>query len=314
MTIIVDSRTAPSRGRFEAFRAALDSALPPSSKLLDLSDDARGTMRGWTLGPTAVLMKLNLTADKARIAQRLSVASGGSGPERVSVAVNTRGTAVSESRGVAYRGRGLRLLDTSSDFQIHFSGAGEAIAYEIDTAVAGLTVDMVRQAFGRVEASPVQDLMRRHLVGMVRSLDTIEPAAAMALGGATADLVRALVLSVSPRDHDRRHAAAETLRHRIENYVHANLHDSTLTPARVAAVHHLSLRYLYRLLSDTGRTPAEWIMELRLARACADLRKTSSTVSAVAQRYGFKDHSHFSRRFKNAYGITPSEFARLEHR
>jgi AraC-like DNA-binding protein len=267
-------------------------------------------LRAWTLGPSAVLMRLDLAAESARIVQRVDVAAGGTVPERISVAVNTRGTALSTSRQVEYAGRGLRLLDTSADFEIRFAGDSQAVAYEIDTVAAGLDVDSVRRACGRVEASPVRDLVRRHVLGMVRPLETMDAASAIALGGATADIVRSLVLSVSPRDADRRRAAAESLRARVEDFVLAHLHDPSLTPASLAAAHHVSLRQLYLVLSDTGRTPAEWIMQLRLERAGEALRGTSDTVSTVAQRCGFKDHSHFTRRFKNAYGVTPTEFAR----
>jgi AraC-like DNA-binding protein len=310
MAVVADSRTAPSHERFEAFRAGLDAALPPTSSLVELTPDAHGALHAWHITPSATLLRLQLAAERARMVQKLSAASGGTAPEQTSVAVAVTGLAVTESLGTQEQGRTLRVLDTSTAFQNTFKGDSEVIAFEVDTARVGLTVDSVRRATGRAQESPLHDLVRRHLIGMVAPVEVMEPDAASILANATADLVRALVMSISPRAYDRRRAAAETLRARIEDYVRLHLGDADLTPARLAQVHHVSLRYLYQMLSSTGRTPAEWMMDLRLERARADLCASSVTVSSVAQRWGFRDHSHFTRRFKSAYGMTPTDFAR----
>ena len=68
------------------------------------------------------------------------------------------------------------------------------------------------------------------------------------------------------------------------------------------------VRTLQQLFSDAGTTVSSWIRERRL-KACyralssADL---SETVTEVAFRWGFNDAAHFSRRFKEAFGVTPS--------
>ena len=258
MTVVADSRTVPPHERFEAFRAGLDAALPPTSSLVELTPDAHGALHAWQLTPSATLLRLQLAAERARMVQKPSAASGGTAPEQVSVAVATAGLAVTESLGMQEQGRRLRLLDTSTAFQNTFTGRSEVIAFEVDTARVGLTVDSVRRVTGRARESPLHDLVRRHLIGMVAPAEVMEPDVALALSTATEDLVRALVLSISPRASDRRRAAAETLRARIEDYVRLHLGDADLTPARVAQVHHVSLRHLYQVLSGTGRTPAEW--------------------------------------------------------
>lgn len=122
-------------------------------------------------------------------------------------------------------------------------------------------------------------------------------------------LVRAMV---SAQAGGRR--ARDDLEHslwlRITHFVREHLTDPDLTPAEVAKAHHISLRHLYVLFAGREQTPSEWIVRLRLEAARADLVAGASNIAATAHRYGFKDASHFARRFKAAYGVTPREWQR----
>ena len=94
----------------------------------------------------------------------------------------------------------------------------------------------------------------------------------------------------------------------LREYIEGNLYDPRLCASTIAAAHGISVRTLQQVFSDAGTTVSSWIRERRL-KACyralssADL---SETVTAVAFRWGFNDAAHFSRRFKEAFGVTPS--------
>ncbi len=65
------------------------------------------------------------------------------------------------------------------------------------------------------------------------------------------------------------------------------------------------MRRLYLLLSDAGLSLEQWLITERLAKArriLASARYDRLTVAAVAARCGFSSPSHFSRRFRAAYG------------
>ena len=310
MATVLDSNEFSSADRSEAFRAALSDALIAPTKLLDMAGDAHGALSVWPLSGEIMLMDHRFsTREQLRIARMPRALLRESNPERVSLAVGPTGFCFTNHRGFQATGRKeLRLTDLTSDYEIVLSGEVRTVACEIELSRLGMSVDTVRNAVPTISLSPLHDLMRRHLLELARSADGLSPNTLAIAGSGTAELVRALIHSVSTRDKDRRGALAETMPARIDDYVRRHLGDPDLTPAGIAAVHNISLRYLYVLLSDQAETPAEWIMTRRLSAAKDHLRHGTANVSTTAKRWGFKDHSHFTRRFKAAYGLTPAEY------
>ena len=102
----------------------------------------------------------------------------------------------------------------------------------------------------------------------------------------------------------------------IRTYIQQHIDDSGLNPDQIAAALNISVRQLFKVCAQADFSIEQWIINLRLERARAELvRPAAATppIAAVARRVGFVDASHFSRRFKAAYGISPREW-RLLHR
>ncbi len=71
----------------------------------------------------------------------------------------------------------------------------------------------------------------------------------------------------------------------------------------------ISERHLRRhIRSSLGCSLREWLDERRLTDAVSLLR-TNKTFKEVAHDLGFKQQSHFTRKFKERYGMNPSEFS-----
>ena len=58
----------------------------------------------------------------------------------------------------------------------------------------------------------------------------------------------------------------------------------------------------------TGETPIAYLVNLRLARAGALLRRGDETVTSVAYKVGFTDSNYFTRRFHEMFGVAPSDY------
>ncbi|VGO23559.1 response regulator transcription factor [Pontiella sulfatireligans] len=72
---------------------------------------------------------------------------------------------------------------------------------------------------------------------------------------------------------------------------------------------NVGLRTLSRKLKAlTGLTPAKMIWNVRLKKAAALLASSELRVTDIAYDVGFSDAAHFSRYFKQFYGMSPSEY------
>jgi AraC-like DNA-binding protein len=80
-------------------------------------------------------------------------------------------------------------------------------------------------------------------------------------------------------------------------------------PALLARECGVSLRTLQRHFRKTYQTTAsDWLRKMRMREAYARLQE-GFRVKEVAIDLGYKQMSHFSRDFKAAFGITPSELS-----
>ncbi|WP_306336563.1 helix-turn-helix domain-containing protein [Streptomyces sp. KL118A] len=101
-----------------------------------------------------------------------------------------------------------------------------------------------------------------------------------------------------------------TLLLQVQSHIRRHLRDPGLNPDSIAAAHHISTRYLHRLFQDQGLTVSSWIRRLRLERcrrALANPTLAAVPVGAIAARWGFAQPAVFTRAFRAAYGLTPSE-------
>ncbi len=92
-----------------------------------------------------------------------------------------------------------------------------------------------------------------------------------------------------------------------------HLRDPNLTPDTIATTLAVSPRHLYRVCAHANLQLEPWIISCRLEHAKAELahhRAQHRSIATIARRWGFKDPTHFTRRFRAAYGMLPSEWRR----
>jgi AraC-like DNA-binding protein len=83
-----------------------------------------------------------------------------------------------------------------------------------------------------------------------------------------------------------------------------------LSEGTIAAAHLVSVRALHSAVDGLGMTLGGYIRRRRLARSYDDLLVGSDPVSVVARRWAFASPAHFSRVFRDRYGIPPSKLRR----
>ncbi len=82
--------------------------------------------------------------------------------------------------------------------------------------------------------------------------------------------------------------------------------------SQIASAMCMSSRQLYRKINAlTNNTPTVYIQRIKIKKAKSLLDGDSQmSFGEIADRCGFSDYSNFVRTFKNAYGVTPTEYRR----
>jgi AraC family transcriptional regulator, positive regulator of tynA and feaB len=313
VTVVFDAATLAPRERLEALNAAIARTDIPQE--IRCGDGVLGAHRieFHQLGLGASLMRnsgscllVNRTAHHVRM----------SAPEIVSMGLMVRGRA---RLSTAYTERPieqghLTLVNTARPYSLaqDCTGQPEHVSLMMDLERLGLPLDVVHAAAPALCSSPLYELVRNHFAQLSRlSADLPEPAQGR-LGWATVQLVRSLVTTAAG---DARGAGAlhDSLVVRVKSFIDDHLGDPGIGPDEIAAAHHISVRHLYTQWSRGGEPGAlaEWIMGRRLDRArgrLADPDCAELAIGAVARESGFVNMTHFSRRFRQAYGISPREW------
>jgi transcriptional regulator GlxA family with amidase domain len=66
--------------------------------------------------------------------------------------------------------------------------------------------------------------------------------------------------------------------------------------------------FLRYFLKATGYSPIQYLLKIRISRACQILRESDMPLYEVSGFCGFRDSNYFSRSFKNSTGMTAKEF------
>ena len=158
---------------------------------------------------------------------------------------------------------------------------------------AGERVRHVFSAAGAGRLASVDETQR----SLLRHLARWHSAAAAAKPGA-----RAPAGKVSP--------LRPSMLQRISDFIDANL-AADISLRALAELCAMSVEHFLRSFrAATGKTPYQYVLELRLAKAALLLKSDPAPVSAIAPECGFRNLSHFSLRFRAHFGTSPSQFRR----
>jgi AraC-like DNA-binding protein len=312
--LLLDTTEVPRADRADAFADAMRAMSSPCRvDLRDPSDEMRVRMSVWPYGPSTLVRTDATRFRMARTARHVRM----DGEPAIGVSFQSAGHGEFAQFGheQLVRGDDLMLVDMGSPYAFGCAHGGGARLFIVPAERLGLPTDLVRAAAPRLRASPLHDVVHRHLEEVAASVERLsgDPGAA-SLGAATVELVRALVVSASGDDRHRAEVRENSLLARVRAFVRQRLADPRLTADVIAAAHNVSVRRLYALCAEAGLSLEQWIITERLEAARSALISPAGlhrTIAATARACGFADASHFSRRFRNAYGVTPREWQRI---
>ena len=115
-----------------------------------------------------------------------------------------------------------------------------------------------------------------------------------------------MVIDVQRLQHDR-----DAIRD-VQKYIRDHM-DEPLNRERLAAVAGFSVPHLHRIFTGAvGESIACYVRRQRMERAGRKLRMGAVDITGVALAAGYDSHAAFSKAFKQHFGISPSEFRRLD--
>lgn len=126
-------------------------------------------------------------------------------------------------------------------------------------------------------------------------------------------VMRSLQLSLAASGRQFVFGARQRLMHQAKFFVDKNLRDPDLDLHQIAQALNCSARYLHTVFAEEGTTITKYIWSARLDLCHHELARTPKeemSVTDVAFSCGFNSSSHFSRTFKEKFGVSPSKIRR----
>ena len=313
MAVVCDTSSVPVDDRAEFWMASSSALFVPLECRARDPASFHGLLRAGTLGPLG-LSSLEVAPHTIRRTRRLAVGTNGD-RYKLSLLLGGRALVVQDGRETILSPGDFALYDCARPYTIVGVTGFRMIVCVLPHAVLGLEPERVaRLTATRIPGGDGIGWVLAPFLERVANLAIRDevPETHERLAASVVDLVESLCISMVGGDHPglRSLSRAELLL-RARAYAQAHLGDPSLSPAEIANASHVSKRYLHKLFEEDGTTVARWIRRGRLEgcrRDLADPGHRDETVTTIAARWGLTNPGHLSRLFRDAYGVTPTEY------
>jgi AraC-like DNA-binding protein len=122
------------------------------------------------------------------------------------------------------------------------------------------------------------------------------------------------LLAALIREHRHAHQEHPSPRQKVAQtiaYMKQHLNRSLQLDTLAALANVSRSRYVDLFKQQTGYTPIDYFIRLRMHRACQLLDTTSMSVKTVAAELGYEDPLYFSRLFRTVNDLSPQAYRRL---
>jgi AraC-like DNA-binding protein len=310
VAVVLDTSGLPPSRRADAVAEVIrfSSCVPTRVVYNCPVDEVSAQFEYFTFGDTRLLTSRNSSQGLITTPALLK----GVESDLLVVSVKLTGTAtLTQAPGRLLGGGDLFVTGLWRPFEF-FDQGGASTAFYISLDRLRLPRDYAARAGQALHLSPMASQLQRHFQILLRDADAISqsPAASM-IGQATTDLVRAALVAGVDEEPFRPGSREQNLVAVAKSYISQHLAEPDLGAEPIARALFISVRQVYKLWETEPGSLGQWILERRLEAARRELtspRRRNLTIAAIAGRWGFVDATHFSRRFRRAYGMSPREW------
>lgn len=287
-----------------------ESFVPLAARTADV-DGFRGRMRSRVLDRMSIV-EVTATSHEVHRTPAL-IAQAHERYFKLNLQVEGTGLLIQDNREAVLQPGDLAIYDTNRPYTLTFEEQARIMVVMFPCDALSLPTDYVGQlAAVRMGATGLSGIVGQFIRQLSENLDVLNGPSGSRLATNALDLVSTMLHAAMDMTPDRMKPQA-LLAVSVREYIDANLSDPLLSPASIAAAHFISTRHLHNVFHESGTTVAGFIRSQRLDGARRDLRDplhAGKSVAAVAARWGFLDAAHFSRTFRDAFGIPPSDWRR----
>jgi AraC-like DNA-binding protein len=303
--------SASVQSGFEAFQAAVSETCGPVA----VSPVDVTAFRGRVLSASIGAVQLSNVAVSGDVTvRRTPQLIERAADEYFKVGVQLRGRSVvsQDDREAVLTSGDYAVWDTTRPYALNRNGTNEML-------VVMFPREMISLSPQRLSGLTARRISRRHglaasvspfLVELGKRVHSLNHSGGLYLADAVLDMLASSFAEQLSRGEPVE-AGGSGWYLRVRAHIEQRLADPDLTVPTVAAANHISVRYLQKLFEAEGETATGWIRARRLAhcrRDLADPQFAQLPVSSIAARWGLVNAAHFSRLFKSAYGLSPTEF------
>ena len=311
MAEVLSTREVAAREQFSFWREIICDVFVQ----LDCERLGTGNFAGRLVNRRAGPLQLTEVGADAQhvVRSRRQIAKGREDDFLVSLQLTGTGVIAQDGREAVLRQRDFALYDSTRPYELHFDEPFSQLVIQMPRAMlrdhiaAPERLTAVRIPGSEGTGAVVADFLAA-FAGRAETLPepVMERVAANAL-----DLLATGLWTVGSGGSSEAKVSTASMRLEIKAYIEHNLRQSGLSVTAVAQAHGISRRYLRTLFEEEGVSPRRYLWDRRFERAraeIADPRMARRSVTDIAFAWGFNDLSHFSRGFRDRFGLPPRAY------
>lgn len=218
-----------------------------------------------------------------------------------------------DCREVMLRPGDVTLIDPELPYSGRFFAGSKLLVVKVSRQQLESRIGTVRQMTGRCirPGHAETAFLSSFLLGLQTNASEFGKAAQAIVSNQALDLIALALANFFEEGTPALSSARSLVAMKIRAAIEQRLADPMLQPATVAAAAGVSVRYANSVLAEQGTSIMRTVLHRRLERcrrALEDSSQRHRSVSEIAYGRGFSDMTHFARKFRGEYGMTPGDY------